>query len=109
MARAIARLYAALLDDIAGVRLISRERLREVSAVAFEGVDEIFGLPATWALGYSIGRPGADRQGAATAFGWGGSHAYAEGGVGPVRRRRGWRQRAPSESALPNCAAPRVR
>lgn len=43
--------------------------------------DEIFGSPATWALGYSIGRPGADRQGAATAFGWGGvggSHAYAD-------------------------------
>jgi CubicO group peptidase (beta-lactamase class C family) len=80
-ARAIARLYAALLDDVDGVRLISRERLREVSAVAFEGVDEIFGSPATWALGYSIGRPGADRHEAATAFGWGGvggSHAYAD-------------------------------
>jgi CubicO group peptidase (beta-lactamase class C family) len=32
-------------------------------------------------LGYSIGRPGADRHEAATAFGWGGvggSHAYAD-------------------------------
>jgi hypothetical protein len=63
MARAIARLYAALLDDIDGVRLISRERLREVSAVAFEGVDEIFGLPAAWALEYSIGRPAPTGKG----------------------------------------------
>src|SRR3712207_7106744 len=39
-----------------GVRLISPERLREVSAVAMSGVDEIFGFPISWGLGYSIGQ-----------------------------------------------------
>jgi CubicO group peptidase (beta-lactamase class C family) len=69
-ARAIARMYAALLGEVDGVRLISPERLREVTAVASTGVDEIFGMPTTWALGYSIGRPGA--MDATSVFGIGG-------------------------------------
>jgi CubicO group peptidase (beta-lactamase class C family) len=69
-ARAIARLYAALMGEVDGVRLISQERLREVTAVASSGVDEIFGMPTTWALGYSIGRPGA--MDSTSVFGIGG-------------------------------------
>jgi CubicO group peptidase (beta-lactamase class C family) len=38
-ARAVARMYAALLGEVDGVRLISPERLREVSAVAMSGID----------------------------------------------------------------------
>ncbi len=80
-ARAVARMYAALLGEVDGVRLISPERLREVSAVAFSGVDRIMGFPTTWALGYSIGRPGTDSQETPTVFGMGGaggSYAYAD-------------------------------
>ena len=80
-ARALARMYAALLGEVDGVRLISPERLREVSAVAFSGPDQIFGNPTAWALGYAPGRPGADPQEPATAFGWGGaggSYGYAD-------------------------------
>ena len=55
-ARAVARMYAALLVEVDGVRLISPERLREVSAVAMTGIDEIFGFPTSWGLGYSIGQ-----------------------------------------------------
>jgi CubicO group peptidase (beta-lactamase class C family) len=80
-ARAVARMYAALLDEVDGVRLISAERLREISAVAFSGVDQIMGFPSTWALGYSIGRPGTDPQETPTVFGMGGvggSYAYAD-------------------------------
>jgi CubicO group peptidase (beta-lactamase class C family) len=69
-ARAIARMYAALLGEVDGVRLISPERLREVTAVASSGVDEIFGMPTKWALGYSIGRPGA--MDSSSVFGIGG-------------------------------------
>jgi CubicO group peptidase (beta-lactamase class C family) len=69
-ARAIARMYAALLGEVDGVRLISPERLREVTTVASSGVDEIFGMPTTWALGYSIGRPGA--MDSTSVFGIGG-------------------------------------
>lgn len=70
-ARAIARMYAALVGEVGGLRLISPGLLREVSAVAFSGADQIFGSPDTWALGYSIGRLGADPQETSTVFGWG--------------------------------------
>jgi CubicO group peptidase (beta-lactamase class C family) len=74
-ARAIARMYAALLGEVDGVRLISPDRLRQATAVAASGVDEIFGMPSSWALGYSVGLPGP------TAFGVGGaggSFAYGD-------------------------------
>jgi CubicO group peptidase (beta-lactamase class C family) len=71
-ARAIARLYAALLGEVDGVRLLTPERLREVTAVASSGVDEVFGMPTTWGLGYGIGGPGGDAQASPTVFGYGG-------------------------------------
>ena len=84
-ARAMARMYAALLGEVIGVRLISPERLREVSAVAFSGEDQIMGHPTTWTLGYSMGGLGPDAQEASTAFGMGGvggSFAYADTDTG---------------------------
>jgi CubicO group peptidase (beta-lactamase class C family) len=84
-ARAMARMYAALLGEVDGVRLISPERLREVSAPAFSGADQIMGNPVTWGLGYSIGRIGADAREAPTVFGMGGaggSNAYADTATG---------------------------
>ncbi|HKH11359.1 MAG TPA: serine hydrolase domain-containing protein [Rubrobacter sp.] len=80
-ARATARMFAALLDEVDGVRLISPGRLREVSAVAFSGIDQIMGNPVSWALGYSVGRIGTDAKETPTAFGMGGvggSYAYAD-------------------------------
>jgi CubicO group peptidase (beta-lactamase class C family) len=84
-ARAVARMYAALLGEVDGVRLISPERLREMSAPTFSGTDEIMGNPVTWALGYAIGRIGTDAQETQTALGWGGvggSFAYADTATG---------------------------
>lgn len=90
-ARAVARLYAALLGEVDGVRLISPERLREVSAVAIEGVDQVFGNPARMTLGYTIGRPMPNpsespaQPDTSTVFGWsgvGGSHASADTATG---------------------------
>src|SRR5215210_4448188 len=71
-ARAVARMYAALMDEVDGVRLVSSERLREISAGAFSGEDQIMGFPTTWALGYSVGRLEADPQETPTVFGVGG-------------------------------------
>jgi CubicO group peptidase (beta-lactamase class C family) len=71
-ARAIARMYAALLGEVDGVRLIPPERLAEATAVSSSGVDEVFGMPTTWGLGYAIGGPGGDAQEAPTVFGVGG-------------------------------------
>ncbi len=84
-ARAVARMYAALLGEVDGVRLVSAQRLRELSAVAFSGVDQIMGFPSTWALGYAIGRPGTEAQETPTVFGMGGvggSYAYADTATG---------------------------
>ncbi|HEU4493379.1 MAG TPA: serine hydrolase domain-containing protein [Rubrobacteraceae bacterium] len=79
-ARAVARMYAALLGEVDGVRLISPERLREVSAVAMSGTDQIFGFPTSWGLGYSIGQFMSNAHETQHVFGVGGiggSHAYA--------------------------------
>jgi CubicO group peptidase (beta-lactamase class C family) len=72
-ARAVARMYAALLGEVDGVRLVPPARLRELSAAAFSGVDELMGFPTTWALGYGVGRPGAGADQAPTVFGMGGA------------------------------------
>jgi CubicO group peptidase (beta-lactamase class C family) len=72
-ARAIARMYAALLGNVDGIRLVSPERLREATTVAMSGPDQVFGMPTTWALGYSIGRLGANAEDSATTFGVGGA------------------------------------
>ncbi|WP_031063367.1 EstA family serine hydrolase [Streptomyces sp. NRRL WC-3742] len=84
-ARAVARMYAALLGEVDGVRLISPERLREVTALATADVDQMIGFPAPRALGYNLGRPGADPQQTLSVFGvpgMGGSAAYADTATG---------------------------
>jgi CubicO group peptidase (beta-lactamase class C family) len=80
-ARAVARMYAALLGEVDGVRLISPQRLRKVSAVAMRGIDQIFGFPTAWGLGYSIGQFMSNAHETQHVFGVGGvggSHAYAD-------------------------------
>ena len=84
-ARAIARMYAALLGEVDGVRLISPARLREATTAPVSGVDEIFGMPTTWGLGYAIGVPGRPPQDPATSFGVGGvggSFAFGDTATG---------------------------
>ena len=84
-ARAIARMYAALLGQLNGVRLISPERLREATTVSASGVDEVFGMPTTWALGYAIGATGAAPEESKSQFGVGGvggSFAYGDTATG---------------------------
>jgi hypothetical protein len=80
-------MYAALLGEVDGVRLISPEQLREITAVAVDDIDQVFGNRARMALGYAIGRPATDSAESAayaddtTVFGWsgvGGSHASAD-------------------------------
>ena len=71
-ARAMARMYAALVGEVDGLRLVSPERMRDATSIAISGMDEVFGMPTAWALGYSIGRPGSDREESPTTFGIGG-------------------------------------
>ena len=84
-ARAIARMYAAMLGEVDGVRLIPAERLREATTDPVSGVDEIFRMPTTWALGYAIGAPGATPEESSTQFGVGGvggSFAFGDSRTG---------------------------
>jgi CubicO group peptidase (beta-lactamase class C family) len=84
-ARAVARMYAALLGEVDGVRLVSPDRLRELAAVAVDDIDQTFGNRAVWGLGYGIGRPGADPQASSTTFGMagaGGSYGYTDTATG---------------------------
>lgn len=78
-ARAVARMYAALLHDVDGVRLVSPERLREITAVSIAGEDQVAGFPTTIALGYGLGFHGpVDRPTLFGMAGSGGSAAYGD-------------------------------
>ncbi|WP_344078074.1 serine hydrolase domain-containing protein [Luedemannella helvata] len=71
-ARAAARLFAALVGRVGGVRLISPARLRAATAPATSGPDWVFGQPVSMGLGYAIDGGGAWFG----ASGSGGSLAY---------------------------------
>jgi CubicO group peptidase (beta-lactamase class C family) len=80
-AHGLAAMYNAVLQG----ELVDYARLAELSALAFEGTDQVFGTPARMALGFPIGRIGAAAGENSVAFGWpggGGSYAYAD----PARR-----------------------
>src|SRR4029450_12842741 len=53
-------------------RLLPPDRLAEAAAVSSSGVDEVFGMPTTWGLGYGLGGPDPTDQSARTEFGYGG-------------------------------------
>jgi CubicO group peptidase (beta-lactamase class C family) len=59
-------MYAALMGEVDGVRLVSPQRLREISVVATEGPDWTFGGDGPKTLGYAVEAGGA-------MFGWGGA------------------------------------
>ena len=76
-ARGVAAMNAAILDG----RLIDSRQLQQVTAVDFEGTDQVFGNHARLALGYPIGRIGTRPEQTPTTFGWvdgGGSSVYAD-------------------------------
>jgi CubicO group peptidase (beta-lactamase class C family) len=80
-----ARGLAAMFDAVLRGELMDAARLARLSALAFEGTDQVFGTPARMALGFPLGRIGAPAEEHSVAFGWpggGGSYAYAD----PARR-----------------------
>ncbi|SNR80092.1 CubicO group peptidase, beta-lactamase class C family [Actinomadura mexicana] len=80
-ARGIAAVNAAVLDG----RLIDSRLLEELTAVAFEGIDRVFGNHVRLGLGYPLGRIGTRPDETPTTFGWvggGGSYAYADVATG---------------------------
>ncbi|TWD81262.1 CubicO group peptidase (beta-lactamase class C family) [Kribbella amoyensis] len=84
-ARGVAKVYAALLGDVDGVRLVGPERLAEIAGPALVAPDEVLGHTETWALGYSVGRLGSTPEETPDVFGMpgiGGSVAWADRGLG---------------------------
>jgi hypothetical protein len=79
-------MYAAVAGEVDGVRLISPQRLREATSVMASGIDEIFGNPSWWGLGYSIGRPGRTAPDTPTTFGMGGHRDGAAPAAADRRR-----------------------
>jgi CubicO group peptidase (beta-lactamase class C family) len=80
-ARGAARIYAALLGHVDGVDLVSPARRATMAAVHFQGVDEVMGVPTTWAFGFSTFRPGGVQTRSGSTFGMvgmNGSAAYAD-------------------------------
>ncbi|MEW2418213.1 serine hydrolase domain-containing protein [Streptomyces sp. NPDC046866] len=78
-ARAVARMYAALLGEVDGVRLLPAERLPLLYALQTAEPDRILGAPVPKGLGYFLGLPESGRE--PTAFGHqgsGGSIAFAD-------------------------------
>ncbi|WP_433165140.1 serine hydrolase domain-containing protein [Kribbella sp. CA-247076] len=84
-AHGIAKLYAALLGEVDGVRLVRPEAVAEITGPAFTGQDELLGNPGTWAHGYAIGRLGSTAEESPASFGMpgmGGSVAWADARAG---------------------------
>ncbi|MEU4603334.1 hypothetical protein AB0F43_10180 [Kribbella sp. NPDC023972] len=80
-ARGIAKLYAALIGAVDGVRLVRPERVAEITGPVFTGQDELMGNDVSWAMGYGIGRLGSTGAQSPTTFGMpgmGGSAAWAD-------------------------------
>jgi CubicO group peptidase (beta-lactamase class C family) len=78
---ATAQGLAAMFNAVLRGTLLDSARLAELSALAFEGVDQVFANPARVALGFPLGRIGAPAEENSVAFGWpggGGSYAYAD-------------------------------
>lgn len=81
-ARGAARLYAALLGHVPGMRLLSAEQLAAVAAVAYTGPDRVMEMDnISWSLGYSPSRPSSAASRPGSTFGMvgtNGSAAYAD-------------------------------
>ena len=80
-ARGAARIYSALLGQVEGVELVPPQRLSDMAAIAYRGIDEVMGFETQWAFGYSPYRPAGDagREGSTIGMvGANGSAAYAD-------------------------------
>ncbi|MGI5226595.1 serine hydrolase domain-containing protein [Actinoallomurus sp. CA-142502] len=76
-AQALARMFAALIGEVDGVRLISAARAATVATVVIAEADRVLGGPVPKGLGYFLGLPEMP-PGAFGSKGSGGSGAFAD-------------------------------
>jgi CubicO group peptidase (beta-lactamase class C family) len=69
-ARGIAKLYAGLIGEVDGIRLVRPESVPVITGPALVTKDELHGNEATMALGYAIGRLGSTAAESPASFGW---------------------------------------
>jgi CubicO group peptidase (beta-lactamase class C family) len=84
-ARSIARMYAATIGDIDGVRLLEDETIDSMRVVHSEGPDAVLGIPTAFGLGFAVGETMLGPAAPATAFG----HPGAGGSLGLADPERG--------------------
>ncbi len=80
-AAGVAKIYAALLGHVDGIELVSPERLEEMAATTYSGVDEVIGVQSQRAFGYNPYRPAASAARPGSTFGMvggNGSAAFAD-------------------------------
>ena len=80
-ARSLARLYAMLAGggELEGVRLLSEERVREISQVHSRTRDRVLFIPMHWRMGYHrVFALGASAPHAFGHYGYGGSGAFCD-------------------------------
>lgn len=76
-ARALARIYAALVSDVDGVRLLRPETVAAAREVVSDGPDAVLGLPTRFGVGFML-PPAVSLAARPTAFG----HPGAGGSLG---------------------------
>lgn len=79
-ARGLARLYASLIGEVDGIRLLTPETVADATRVQADGIDRVVMLPDRYGTGYMLPAEGFP-LGGATSFGHpgrGGSLAYAD-------------------------------
>ncbi len=80
-ATALARIYAAAIGEVDGVRLLSSETMRAASALQTDAWDLVLEAADPKAAGYFLGQPGSAMSGRRSAFGhpgYGGAIAFAD-------------------------------
>ena len=79
-AHSLARMYAACLGEVDGVRLLGSETLERATAVAAAGVDEVTGYETRYGLGFQLPFPFRPMAGPGSFghYGLGGSVGFAD-------------------------------
>jgi CubicO group peptidase (beta-lactamase class C family) len=83
-AHALARLYAAVIGEVDGVRLVAPETLARATGEQCRGIDRVSGYETAYALGFQLSFPFRPMAGPGSFghYGLGGSVGFAHPGLG---------------------------